>query len=163
MYLATTYCLRTYSCVNLLPPPDDVSFLRTAHSIYAKHNKFPQALALSIRLGDQDLIRKDFNAPANPSMKKQLAFLLARAQVPKEWLEVPAEDGMDDGETELPEDLVECLSNTRLSIQFKEFGKELNALEPKSLEDVYKSHLENTRMYRVSKRCGLANMSDTVL
>ena len=80
-------------------------------------------------------------------MKKQLAFLLARAQVPKEWLEAPAEDGMDDGESELPEDLVECLSNARLSTQFKEFGKELNVLEPNSLEDVYKSHLENTRTY----------------
>ncbi|KAI0635261.1 26S proteasome regulatory complex non-ATPase subcomplex Rpn1 subunit [Trametes polyzona] len=138
-------CQYMIRCVNLLPPPDDLSFLRTAHSIYAKHNKFPQALSLSIRLGDPALIRKDFNAPANPAMKKQLAFILARAQVPKEWLDEPSEDGMDDGESELPEDLLECLSNTRLSSQFKEFGKELNVLEPKSLEDVYKSHLENTR------------------
>lgn len=80
-------------------------------------------------------------------MKKQLAFILARAQVPKEWLEAPSEDGMDDGDSELPDDIVACLSNTRLSEQFKEFGKELNVLEPKSLEDVYKSHLENTRGY----------------
>ncbi|KAI0360587.1 26S proteasome regulatory complex non-ATPase subcomplex Rpn1 subunit [Trametes cingulata] len=138
-------CQYMIRCVNLLPPPDDMSFLRTAHAIYAKHHKFPQALSLSIRIGEPELIRKDFNAPANPTMKKQLAFLLARAQVPKEWLETPAEDGMDDGESELPEDLVDCLSNTRLSTQFKEFGKELNVLEPKSLEDVYKSHLENTR------------------
>ena len=75
-------------------------------------------------------------------MKKQLAFILARAQVPKEWLD--PEDGMDDGESELPEDLLECLSNGKLSAQFKEFGKELNVLEPKSLDDVYKTHLENT-------------------
>lgn len=135
------------SCVNLLPPPDDVSFLRTAHNIYAKHNKFPQALSLSIRLGDPDLIRRDFNAPANPSMKKQLAFLLARAQIPKEWLETPSEDAMDDGDSELPEDLLDCLSNTRLSAQFKEFGKELSVLEPKSLEDVYKTHLENSSTF----------------
>lgn len=77
-------------------------------------------------------------------MKKQLAFLLARAQVPKEWLDAPSEDSMDDSESELPEDLLDCLSNTHLSRRFKEFGKELNVLEPKSLEDVYKSHLENT-------------------
>ncbi len=133
---------RRCSCVNLLPPPDDLSFLRTAHRIYAKHHKFPQALTLSIRLGDPELIRKDFNAPANLTMKKQLAFILARAQVPKEWLD--PEDGMTDGESELPEEILECLSNTRLSAQFKEFGKELSVLEPKSLEDVYKSHLENT-------------------
>jgi hypothetical protein len=57
-----------YSCVNLLPPPDDISFLRAAHTIYVQHSKFPEALGLSIRLGDPDLIRQDFNAPGNPSV-----------------------------------------------------------------------------------------------
>jgi 26S proteasome regulatory subunit N1 len=76
-------------------------------------------------------------------MKRQLALILARAQTPLEWLQVA---NNDDGTTEeLPEDIVECLSNSRLSTQFKEFGKELGVLEPKSLEDVYKSHLENAR------------------
>jgi len=59
-------CQYMIRCVNLLPPPDDVSFLRTAHAIYVKHHKFPEALSLAIRLGDSDLIRDDFNAPANP-------------------------------------------------------------------------------------------------
>jgi hypothetical protein len=27
-------------CVNLLPPPDDVLFLRTAHAIYVEYHKF---------------------------------------------------------------------------------------------------------------------------
>jgi 26S proteasome regulatory subunit N1 len=53
-------------CVNLLPPPDDISFLRAAHTIYVQHSKFPEALGLSIRLGDPDLIRQDFNVPGNP-------------------------------------------------------------------------------------------------
>jgi len=75
-------------------------------------------------------------------MKRQLALILARAQTPLEWLQVTDEDGDIE---ELPEDIVECLSNSRLSTQFKEFGKELGVLEPKSLEDVYKSHLENAR------------------
>ena len=70
-------------------------------------------------------------------MKRQLAFLIARAQVPIEWIQT--EDDADP-----PEDLLECLSNTHLSEHFKEFGKELGALEPKSLEDIYKSHLENS-------------------
>ncbi|KAI0711277.1 armadillo-type protein [Earliella scabrosa] len=153
-------CQYMIRCVNLLPPPDDVSFLRTAHRIYAKHHKFPQALSLSIRLGDPELIRADFNAPGNPSMKKQLAFILARAQVPKEWLDAPAEDGMDDAE-ELPEDLVECLSNAQLSKHFKEFGKELNVLEPKSLEDVYKTHLENTRTTTANVDSAKANLAGT--
>ena len=56
------------SCVPLLPPPDDVSFLRTAHDVYAKFSKYPEALALSIRMGDPELIAEDFHAPANPSV-----------------------------------------------------------------------------------------------
>lgn len=71
-------------------------------------------------------------------MKRQLALLLARAQVPLEWIQ-------GEGDEELEEDLLACLSNTYLSERFKEYGKELGALEPKSLEDIYKSHLENTR------------------
>ena len=53
-------------CVNLLPPPDDVLFLRTAHAIYVKYHKFTEAISLAIRLGDPELIREDFKAPANP-------------------------------------------------------------------------------------------------
>lgn len=157
---------RSYSsnlsrCVNFLPPPDDVSFLETAHSIYVKHKRWPEAIALAIRLGRPALIREDFDSPGNPYvhhtlqlsfmilqclvsvMKRQLALILARAQTPLEWLQPPDEDG--DTTDKLSEDVVECLSNSRLSTQFKEFGKELGVVEPKSLEDVYKTHLENSR------------------
>ena len=80
-------------------------------------------------------------------MKRQLAFLLARAQVPHDWIQ-------PEGEAEPEEDLVECLSNTHLSEHFKEFGKELGALEPKSLEDIYKTHLENQRTHFIDKIVG---------
>ena len=74
-------------------------------------------------------------------MKRQLAFLLARAQVPLDWV-------IPDGEEaeEVPDDLMDCLSHARLSQHFKDFGKELGVLEPRSLEDVYKTHLEPSRM-----------------
>ncbi|TFK49449.1 26S proteasome regulatory complex non-ATPase subcomplex Rpn1 subunit [Heliocybe sulcata] len=142
-------CQYMIRCVNFLPPPDDVTFLRSIHQIYIKHQRFPEALSLAIRLGDPELVREDFKAPGNPVMKRQLAFLIARSHVPSEWLQKPTGEDEDIAEEaeeeELPEDLVECLSNTRLSTHFKEFGKELGVLEPKSLEDVYKSHLETTR------------------
>ena len=77
--------------------------------------------------------------------------MLARAGVPFEWLQPPSENEGEDAEAdfseELPEDLVECLSNTNLSTHFRAFGKEVGVSDPKSLEDVYKSHLENTSTY----------------
>ncbi|KAH8117921.1 26S proteasome regulatory complex, non-ATPase subcomplex, Rpn1 subunit [Phellopilus nigrolimitatus] len=130
-------CAYMVSCVSFLPPPDDQIFLRTVHEIYIKHDKFPEALAIALRLADPELVLRDFQNAGNPLMKRQLAFLLARAQVPLEWTQT------EDEEPE--EDLVECLSNTHLAERFKEYGKELGALEPKSLEDIYKSHLENSR------------------
>ena len=78
-------------------------------------------------------------------MKRQLAFLVARAQIPIEWLHPKSEDDEDDDEeVEIEPDLRDCLFNTKLSEHFRAFGKELGVEEAKSLEDVYKSHLENT-------------------
>lgn len=69
--------------------------------------------------------------------------MLSRSQVPLEWIQ-PSE-AEDDDPVDMPEDLFECLSNSRLSQHFKEFGKELGVTKAMSLEDIYKSHLENTR------------------
>ncbi|KAL5525680.1 hypothetical protein ACEPAG_7016 [Sanghuangporus baumii] len=129
-------CQYMLSCVTYLAPPDDQAFLRTVHDLYIQRGRFPEAMAVALRLWDRELISQNYQNAGNQVMKRQLAFLLARAQVPLEWIQ--SEDG-----TEPEEDLMECLSNTHLSEHFKEFGKELGALEPKSLEDIYKSHLEN--------------------
>ena len=65
-------------------------------------------------------------------VKKQLAFILAR-------LNIPIEDLADDK-------LVDIISNTHLSERFLSLARELDVLEPKTPEDIYKSHLENTRI-----------------
>ncbi|KAK9454769.1 armadillo-type protein [Dipodascopsis uninucleata] len=123
-------CLYMVSCVNLLAPPDDISFLRTAYNIYLEQGKLTQAMALAIRLDDHESIRAVFSATDDVLVHKQLAFLLARQHI---WLELENED------------VQECLSNTRLSEYFLFLAKELNILDPKVPEDIYKSHLEHSR------------------
>lgn len=59
-------CLYMVSCVNFLPPPDDVAFLQTAHDIYISQSRYPEALALAIRLSDPQLIASDFKSAGNP-------------------------------------------------------------------------------------------------
>jgi 26S proteasome regulatory subunit N1 len=54
------------SCVPLLVPPDNVAFLKTAAEIYAKQNRYPEALALAVRLNHRSLIQKYYAAPGNP-------------------------------------------------------------------------------------------------
>jgi 26S proteasome regulatory subunit N1 len=43
------------------------------------------------------------------------------------------------------EDLIEIFNNARLSEHFLALAKDLDVLEPKTPEDIYKSHLENIR------------------
>ena len=136
------------ACVPLLPPQDDVAFLRTVHSVYEKFARWPEALAVALRLNDPELVRADFTAPGNPAMRKQLAFILARAGTPVQWLLSTTDDGEGEQVVEdLPEDLQEILYNTKLSEHFRSFGKDVGVGDAKSLEDVYKSHLENSRMF----------------
>jgi 26S proteasome regulatory subunit N1 len=129
-------CLYMVSMVNLLTYPEDQQFLRTAHDIYKKYNQLTKAIVLAIRLNDIELIRSDFDSTDDVALKKQMAFLIARQQI---WLDVPTD-------TEEEQEIADCLNNIKLPEHFKALGKELNILDPKSTEDIYKSHLESTRV-----------------
>ncbi|KAG5943175.1 proteasome regulatory particle base subunit [Claviceps monticola] len=129
-------CLYMVSMVNLLTYPDNESFLRTAHDIYMQYKQIAQAIVLAIRLHDVDLIRADFDKAESPALKKQLAFLVARQRI---LLDLP--ESTDD-----EQEIAECVSNLKLSDHFKALGRELNLLDPKTTEDIYKSHLESSRV-----------------
>lgn len=121
--------------------PDDVRTLRVVHSIYRKFEQIPQSLIIALKLNDMELIRSDFDSCKDPYavplgantlcriMKKQLAYHLARQMV-----NIELED----------EELNEILSNAKLTERFISLARELDVLEPKVPEDIYKSHLENT-------------------
>jgi 26S proteasome regulatory subunit N1 len=128
-------CLYMVSMVPLLPYPDNDRFLSTAHDIYVKYGQLTQAMSLAIRLNDMELIKSDFSLTSDKALKRQLAFILARQRIS---LELEGEDAED---TELQE----CLNNTKLPEHFKSLAKELNVLDPKVPEDIYKSHLESSR------------------
>ena len=126
-------CLYMVSMVNLLTYPEDHNFLRTAHDIYMQYKKYTQAVVLAIRLNDLALIKRDIDATDDMSIKKQMAFLVARQRI---WIDFALEE--DD-------ELVECASNSQLSKHFQLLAKELNTNEPKMPEDIYKTHLESNR------------------
>lgn len=130
-------CLYMVSMVNLLTYPDNETFLRVAHDIYINHKQFAQAVILAIRLHDIDLVQEDFDKAEDPVLKKQLAFLISRQRIILPMI--------NEGEGDDPE-LFESLHNIKLSDHFKALGKELNILDPKTTEDIYKSHLESSRV-----------------
>lgn len=132
-------CLYLASMVNLLTYPDNEHFLRVAHDIYKTYKEHTQAMAIAIRLNDASLIKSDFDNASDPALKKQLAFMIGRQKI---WLDVEKEDEDEKDGTEIDE----ALCNLKLSEYFKSLGKELNILEPKTTEDIYKSHLESSRV-----------------
>lgn len=129
-------CLYMVSMVNLLTYPEDQQILHTAHKIYRQYNQLTKAIVLSIRLNDLDMIEDDFNSTDDSALKKQMAFLMARQQIS---ISVPSE-------TEDEQEISDCMNNLKLSDHFRALGKELNILDPKTTEDIYKSHLESTRV-----------------
>ena len=131
-------CLYMVSMVNLLPYPEDRQFLKTAHDIYLKYNKLAQAMVIAIRLNDIELIKKDLFSTSDLVLQKQLAFLIARQRI---WLDLNVDEMGDDKF----QDLADCSHNHHLSRNFLYLAKELNILEPKMPEDIYKTHLENSR------------------
>ncbi|KAI0018373.1 armadillo-type protein [Xylariomycetidae sp. FL0641] len=132
-------CLYLVSMVNLLTYPDNEQFLRTAHTIYKTYKELTQAMVIAIRLNDLDLIIKDLKSVSDPALKKQLAFLIGRQKL---WADVDKDGENEKDATEIDE----ALCNIKLPEYFKTLGKDLNILEPKTTEDIYKSHLESSRV-----------------
>jgi 26S proteasome regulatory subunit N1 len=128
-------CLYMVSMVNLLTFPEDQQFLKTAHDIYIKYGKLSQAMVIAIKLNDHELIRQDLESTDDMALRKQLAFLVARQRIS---FDLPME-------TQDEQEVADCLGNTQLPNHFKTLAKDLNILEPKTPEDIYKTHLETGR------------------
>lgn len=130
-------CLYLVSCCSYLPEPDDAAVLKVAHAIYTKMGKHHDALRVALRINDADLVAATFAGCADPLEKKQLAYLLARHGHALDLEDGPAAVADDD----LREALRAIASNSKLSEHFLALARDLDVMEPKVPEDVYKSHL----------------------
>ncbi|XP_076634499.1 regulatory particle non-ATPase 1 [Colletes latitarsis] len=128
-------CLYLTSCVAYVADPENSTLLHTAAKLYRKFGQYPQAVRLAMQLNDFPLIEDIFTKCTDLSVQKQLAFMLGRQQI---FLELPES-------TPEYDDLVEIMSNSLLNYHFLNLARELDIMEPKTPEDVYKSHLENSR------------------
>nr|CAH7738587.1 unnamed protein product [Callosobruchus chinensis] len=131
----TRVCLYLTSCVPYVADPENITLLQSALLLFRKFKQYPQALRLAMQLNDHALIEEIFTSCPDMSMQKQLAFMLGRQQI---YIEIPES-------TPEYEDLIEIMANCHLNNHFLNLARELDIMDPKTPEDVYKSHLENTR------------------
>lgn len=128
-------CLYLQSCVAYVPDPENIALLKCALNLFRKFNQYTQSMRIALQLNDLKIIQEIFTTCPDVSTQKQLAFMLGRQQV---FLDLP--EGIPEYE-----DLVEIMSNSHLNNHFLNLARELDIMEPKTPEDVYKSHLENSR------------------
>jgi len=106
--------------------------LTITYEIYTKSKEYANALRVAIKLNNYDLIRSTMTNCSDRTMRQQLAFILARQRI---YL---TGEGVD-------EELLSIISNLKTSDFYKKLARNLDVLEPKHPETVFKSHLEEKK------------------
>lgn len=127
-------CLYLLSSADYVPEPDVFDILQVTCSIYRKLGRSTHAMRVAVRLGDQELIREIYQTDPEKdilgnaaAVRTQLALFLASRNI---FLE-----------EETNEELKNLMGNTRLYEFYISLAKDLDVMEPKTPEDIYKSHL----------------------
>ncbi|CAK4086503.1 unnamed protein product [Aphanomyces euteiches] len=124
-------CLYLLACADYMSDPDDLqTLLNTAYAIYLRVEQYPDALRVALRLDSETLVADVFSKCKNSATRKQLGYLLGRQRFCFE--------------DEHPDSVNDQISNTELSDKFLSLARDLDVLEPKTPEDIYKSHLSET-------------------
>jgi len=109
---------------------DKVLYLKVACNLYLKYKEYPNALRMALKLNDSKLVAEVFSSCEERIVQKQMAFIISRRKFSLDF-----ED----------DELKEIASGEQLSKHFINLAKELDVLEPKLPEQIYKSHLEEKR------------------
>ena len=124
-------CLYLLKCADFMSDPEDYEEVNhTAYTIYTNQKSPTNALRVALRMQDMERVTATMEACEDATLKNQMAFLLARHRVNYE-----AED--DD-------DLNELIGNNKLSENFLSLARDLDVMDAKTPEQIYKSHLSET-------------------
>ena len=107
--------------------------LETAYELFLKQNQYHDALRVALKMGNEEAIPDLFSrASEDKLMTRQMCLLLARQRINYTY----------EGEDE--DDLNEIIGNEKLSEEFLKVAQDLDVMDPKTPEDIYKSHLSET-------------------
>lgn len=125
--------------------------LETAYEIFRKQGQQFDALRVALRMSNEEPIKQLFSECKDPLMRKQMAILLGRHRINYEV----EDDEVEGDEVEL---LNELIGNEKLSEQFLKLAQDLDVMDPKTPEDIYKSHLAETGGFSRRRETGGANI-----
>ncbi|XP_052207824.1 26S proteasome non-ATPase regulatory subunit 2 homolog A [Diospyros lotus] len=132
-------CLYLTSAARYLPGPDDILVLDIAYTIYLKFQEETLALQIALFLDNMQYVKQVFTSCEDLLRRKQFCYILARHGV---TIELDEEMVADYEEREA---LQEIINNTKLSEGYLTLARDIEVMEPKSPEDIYKAHLLDGR------------------
>ncbi|CAH1404966.1 unnamed protein product [Nezara viridula] len=125
-------CLYLINCAVYVEEPERGNIVNGVMNHYMRFKEYPRALCLAMQLNKHDLMIDIFNQCQDPLVRKQLAFMVGRQQ-----LSLELSDDLPD-----KSDLTNIMSNAHVNDHFHSLGRELDIMEPKTPEEVYKVWLE---------------------
>ncbi|KAI4333922.1 hypothetical protein L6164_018673 [Bauhinia variegata] len=132
-------CLYLTSSAKYLPGPDDMLVLDIAYLIYSKFEEYVNALQIALLLDNLQYVKQLFTSCDDLQLKKQFCYLLARHGV-----EFVLDEEMVANEDDR-EILQEIINNSKLSEGYLTLARDIEVMEAKSPEDIYKAHLLDGR------------------
>ncbi|KAK9502033.1 hypothetical protein O3M35_012641 [Rhynocoris fuscipes] len=125
-------CLYLVNCAVYVEEPERGNIVSGVMRHYLRFKEYPRALCLAMQLNKPQLMIDIFNKCEDPLVRKQLAFMVGRQQLSLEL------------SNDLPDksDLTIIMSNTHVNDHFHSLARELDIMEPKTPEEVYKTWLE---------------------
>ncbi|XP_054813663.1 26S proteasome non-ATPase regulatory subunit 2 homolog A [Prosopis cineraria] len=132
-------CLYLTSSARYLPGPDDMLVSDIAYMIYLKFEEYPNALQIALYLDNLQYVRQVFTSCDDLLRKKQFCYILARHGI---TFELDEEMVADDDDREVLQDII---NNSKLSEGYLSLARDIEVMEPKSPEDIYKAHLLDGR------------------
>jgi 26S proteasome regulatory subunit N1 len=111
--------------------------LETAYEIFRKQGQHFDALRVALRMSRTEEVPILLKECKDKLMRRQMCLLLGRHRVNHEVDDADIED--DDADK-----LNELIGNEKLSEQFLKLARDLDVMDPKTPEDIYKSHLAET-------------------
>ncbi|XP_076667953.1 26S proteasome non-ATPase regulatory subunit 2 [Andrena cerasifolii] len=119
---------------------------------YLRFEEFCKAILVALQLSDSDLIYNCLATCPDSLTRKQLAFMLARQRDNPLRKEYEGDDAKD---------IEVILSNSHLNGHFQVLARELDILEPKHPDDIYKTWLETNTLRRTDHDSARANLASS--